>query len=133
MFLTVEEALQFHEALRARKLQQALRAERERERKRRFRRDRCFNRFRVLPLDQIRGLPIADKSTTDSGVYFLWNGPQLTYIGKGNCVRDRLSFHAKKGKYFTHATYELLLDSCARLCEADYINRYWPPLNRKAG
>jgi hypothetical protein len=87
-----------------------LRQEHERKKKHRFRRERCFSRFRVLELDQIRGLPKAGSSTRDSGVYFLWNGPRLMYIGKASAVHDRLADHKRKQKPFTHATFEAPLN-----------------------
>jgi hypothetical protein len=107
----------------------ALRAERERTKRRKFIRERCFNRFRVLEIDQLRGLPRAHCSTHDSGVYFLWDGPRLVYIGKANCVHDRLAAHRRNRVWFTHATYEALHQSCALWCESQYIRRYRPPLN----
>lgn len=112
-----------------RRMLAALRAERERKRKHRFIRERCFNRFRVLELDQLRGLPRAHAGTNDSGVYFLWCGPRLTYIGKGNCIHDRLASHRRNGVRYTHATFEALHSTCALWCEAQYIKSYKPPLN----
>lgn len=114
-------------------LVRACRVEYERGKKRRFIRQRCFNRFRVLELDQLRGLPRADGEIRCSGVYFLWRGPKLIYIGKTqNEIHWRLVFHRNSGKPFTHATYEAMEGSCARWCETDYIKRYWPPFNRIA-
>jgi hypothetical protein len=119
------------EWMRTPRLVKAVRAEHERRNKRRFIRDRCFNRFRVLALDQLRGLPKADKSTSVGGVYFLWRGPKLVYIGQSeNDIRGRLAFHKRYGRGYTHATYEAMEGSCARWCESDYIKRYWPEFNR---
>jgi hypothetical protein len=108
----------------------SLREERERNKKRRFILDRCFNRFRVLELDQLRGLPCANGSTQLPGVYFLWQGPRLVYVGQGSELRDRLAFHRRTGKRFTHATYESLHAYCTRWCESQYIKRHKPPMNK---
>lgn len=108
----------------------ACRVDYERTRRHKERRERCFARFRVLHIDQIRGLPKAGRSTHSSGVYFLWSGPKLLYIGKSSgAIHDRLADHIRRGKVFTHATYEALNPSCAQWCESEYIKRYRPPLN----
>jgi hypothetical protein len=101
----------------------------ERKKMRRFRIERCDKRFRILALDQLRGLPLAGPSTHDCGVYFLWRGPKLLYIGKSNCIHDRLASHRRFGRVFTHATFEKLIEDLALWCEAQYIKRYRSPLN----
>ncbi len=91
---------------------------------------RASNRFCVLPLDQLRGLPECGINTADPGVYFLWYGPELIYIGKGVYVGDRIHRHRKDGvKPFTHATYLRGPDEFIRGFEADYVHRYHPPFN----
>lgn len=115
-----------------RDLARALRAEKERKRKHRFRRERCFARFRVLHLDQLRALPLVTSRVACGAVYFLWDGPRLVYIGKSiNALQDRVLFHRRDGKHFTHATYEQTNSSCARWCESQYLMRYPTKLNQQ--
>jgi hypothetical protein len=90
---------------------------------------RCYRRFKVLPLDQLRGLPAALPSTARSGVYFLWFGPELVYIGKSVCIGDRIFYHRVMHKEFTHATFERGHPECIRELEGDYVLRYRPLLN----
>jgi hypothetical protein len=91
---------------------------------------RANNKFRVLPLDQLRGLPRATSDNGEGGVYFLWFGPELIYIGKGVRVGDRIHRHRKDGvRPFTHATYLPGPDQLIRDFESDYVQRYHPPFN----
>lgn len=88
--------------------------------------DRRIARFRVLPLDQLRGLPEA--AVCESGVYFLWNGPELIYIGQSESVATRVGQHRYFGKRFTRATFEAHCKLRSSF-EGEYIRRYEPPLN----
>jgi hypothetical protein len=91
---------------------------------------RCYDRFRVLPLDQLRGLPVLKSfDTTHCAVYFLWFGPELVYVGKAVNVGHRIYQHRMARKEFTHATYERGHHDCVRDLEADYVRRYTPLLN----
>jgi hypothetical protein len=85
----------------------------------------------VLPLDQLRGLPELhdDTEICDSGVYFLWDGPELVYIGHSQNVGVRVGQHRYFNKPFTHATYEKINQHWARHRERDYVLRYTPRLN----
>lgn len=81
----------------------------------------------VRPLDQLRGLPRVD-DRNDSGVYFLWYGPALMYVGQSICVATRVAQH-RGNKLFTHATYEREHEAWIRNNEQGYCLRYEPPLN----
>jgi hypothetical protein len=93
--------------------------------------DRNRARFRVLPLDQLRGLRRVDDRDAGCGVYFLWKGPRLIYIGKTNGIGYRLTCHWREGKRFTHATIEDTPEQLAREFERPYVLAYKPRLNRK--
>jgi hypothetical protein len=89
---------------------------------------RCEARSVVLPLDQLRGLPlVADYN--GSGVYFLWRGPTLLYVGQSRYVSTRVFQHRSFGKRFTHATYEKEHEAWIRHNESGYVLKYSPPLN----
>jgi hypothetical protein len=90
--------------------------------------NRRIARFRVLPLDQLRGLPVP-VGTECVGVYFLWRGPKLLYIGHSLNVSLRVGQHAYFGKKFTRSTYEPCHCHQTRSAEAHYVLRYEPPLN----
>lgn len=58
----------------------------------------------ILPLEALRALPEAGEF--DSGIYFLWQGDELRYIGKSENVRSRFAaqlqtnrFHGLRGSY----------------------------------
>jgi hypothetical protein len=58
----------------------------------------------VLPLEALRNLPEAGE--IDSGIYFLWLGDELRYVGKSENVRNRYAaqlqtnrFHSVRGSY----------------------------------
>jgi hypothetical protein len=93
------------------------------------RNDRWRKRLIVLPLDQLRGLPVMDSRTTGSGVYFLWIGPLLYYIGRSVNLGLRYDEHRKK-KRFTHATYLPFHREWISYMEEDYVRRYRPPNNK---
>lgn len=42
----------------------------------------------VLPLEELRQLP--DAEDYDSGLYFLWVGDELRYVGKSENLKDRM-------------------------------------------
>jgi hypothetical protein len=87
-------------------------------------------RFRVLPLDQIRGMAGIGFSTFATGVYFLWRGPALVYVGRSVCVGHRLEQHVSGNrKEFTHATYEPAASENLDRFERAYIKHYKPFYN----
>lgn len=87
-------------------------------------------RLCVLPLDQLRGLPVITVSDDDkTGVYFLWLGPRLLYVGQSVEIALRVNRHLKD-KRFTHATWLVVAPECLRRYEAGYVWRYGPPYNR---
>lgn len=58
----------------------------------------------ILPLESLRALP--EGGDFDSGVYFLWLGDELRYVGKSENVRNRFAqqlqtnrFHGLRGSY----------------------------------
>ena len=91
--------------------------------------ERTMRRFALLPLDQLRGLPrVSDQC--GSGVYFLWNGPELVYVGMSTNVAYRVGQH-KWSKPHTHATYISVTWRCMDKYEDKYIWHYGPPYNIK--
>lgn len=92
---------------------------------------RVVARFCVFPLDMLRGLPRATTDTDASGIYFMWWGPTLTYIGKSVQIGYRLHQHRKASqpKPFTHVTYLESDSDLIRDFESDYVHRYSPPFN----
>lgn len=90
---------------------------------------RCEVRSKVLPLDQLRGLPMVTDEVDASGVYFLWYGPVLMYVGQSKYLSTRIAQHREARKRFTHATYERENEVWIRHNEKGYVLRYCPPLN----
>lgn len=89
--------------------------------------ERGMRRFSLLKLDQLRGLPrVVDQC--EPGVYFLWNGPELLYIGMSTSVAGRVNQH-KWEKPHTHATFQRASWRCISVYEDRYIWHYGPPLN----
>ena len=83
----------------------------------------------VLPLDQLRGLPIADDTTGGSGVYFMWHGPVLVYVGQSRCVGNRIEQHGHRKPYTRITWLSVTADAWLRDYEGDYVRRYSPPFN----
>jgi hypothetical protein len=92
---------------------------------------RIVRRFCVYPLDMLRGLPRANTKTRSGGVYFMWFGPALIYVGKSVYIGYRLSQHleAERRKPMTHVTYLPGDHDLIRDFESDYVMRYEPPYN----
>jgi excisionase family DNA binding protein len=103
----------------------------------------------VLGIDELRALPPAtsDESLNASGVYFLWLGEALVYIGQSTAVGDRVQRHAdncrwskdptKSGRVlgrvidFDAATW-MPVEWPFHLCvEAVYIKAHRPRENRR--
>lgn len=91
--------------------------------------ERREKRFRVLPLDQLRGLPRVCYGSNEPGVYFLWEGPQLVYVGQSENVAVRVSQHIYFNKVFSRATFLPTHRNCLRTFEGRYVRRYDPPYN----
>lgn len=97
--------------------------------------DQCEVPDDLLPLDALRGL--TREAPDDSGIYFLWRGPQLIYIGATAYLSDRLPMHRKaqlqlcRGRRlpFTHWTCLVLPLSRFPRLEHRYIQAYEPPFN----
>lgn len=63
-----------------------------------------------------------------SGVYFLYKGDKLVYIGESSCIITRLMQHQEKE--FDSFRYILERDEVARLkLEKKYIQKHAPPYN----
>jgi hypothetical protein len=114
---------------------------------------RVFHRTAIFPKDLLRALvsPMAFKGETRSrsGIYFLWFGPALLYVGQSRCVVSRIYQHedardglrAAKAIPFNRATFLELADSdwittdrerrARDQVELAYIRKYRPPYNVK--
>ena len=114
---------------------------------------RVFHRTGIFPMDRLRSLPcvttIDDIGQSVSGLYFLWSGPALLYVGQSVCIAGRVSQHEaarnglRSGKPipFRRATFIDITDSHwlntdrQRLAldqvELAYIRKYRPPYNVK--
>jgi hypothetical protein len=91
----------------------------------------------IFPIELLRMLPACDDY--DGGVYFLWKGDELLYIGKSKQICYRLQLHdaARKIPYEYHTCiavnrgrmipdrFDLVLDPI----EQAYIRHYRPPFN----
>jgi hypothetical protein len=84
---------------------------------------------RVLPLDQLRGLPLATEKSRRSAIYFLWQGPILSYVGQSVSVGTRLAAHRCARRQFTHVTILPTPRECLREIERQYIYYYLPSGN----
>lgn len=88
----------------------------------------------VLPLDRLRTLP---EAKAEPGIYFLWRGPQLLYIGQCDSMDRRIQVHflcrkgKRQGRYYPYTRHTAMpfpeegLDSI----EYPYIQAYRPPYN----
>jgi len=89
----------------------------------------------ILPLEQLRALP-AEFGDYDGGIYFLWLGEELQYIGKSRQLCNRLNYHKVK---FDRCTLLLIVsderihdfskDPEMQRLERAYIAHYQPPHN----
>lgn len=107
-----------------------------------------FAHIQILTIEELRALPPAEQY--DSGIYFLWNGPDLMYIGRSRNILDRQQrlTQAKRGSALYQASHKAVphdrhtalvlekgmfaesgLDTKLRLYERAYINAYLPPYN----
>lgn len=102
----------------------------------------------ILPLADLARLPEAEEF--DSGIYFLWQGETLVYIGKSRNIPDRLVRLSETNRFHTlrnsrckpvpHQRHTALvlergqfasegLDAKLRDHERAYIAHYLPPYN----
>jgi hypothetical protein len=107
-----------------------------------------YSHIPILPLADLAKLPEAEEF--DSGVYFLWQGSQLVYVGKSRNILDRRQrmtqvnrCHPLYTASYTavpHDRYTALvlekgqfaepgLDAKLRAYERAYINAYQPLYN----
>ncbi len=87
-------------------------------------------KHKVLPLDQLRGLPEVTLATAWSGVYFLWRKAELVYVGEAVNIYRRIREHRWEGKRFTRATSMYFQPKSTMEVEARYVAHYRPRLNR---
>ena len=114
---------------------------------------RVFHRSAIFPLDRMRSLPspmiCVGAAHSRAGVYFLWFGPALLYVGQSRCVVSRIYQHEaardglRTGKVipFDRVTFLDLTDcdwlstererEALDVVELAYIRRYRPPYNIK--
>lgn len=67
---------------------------------------------------------------TGPGVYILYNGEEITYVGKSMNVLVRLASHASKGRAFTAYSVIPCLPDDLDAVETELINRLKPPQNK---
>lgn len=91
----------------------------------------------LMPLDAIRNLP--REAPREAGLYFLWRGPQLLYIGYSADLGRRMDTHRRvrigmcTGRKYPYTHYTCLERSISGLeaLEYRYIQAYQPPFNDK--
>jgi hypothetical protein len=116
--------------------------------------DECHHEayaFEVLPMEGIKALP-DDQDTR--GVYFLWDGDELQYIGQSMQIGNRINDHERAynyGMFRSRPTKQIKFDKVTCLIldrrpfasrndidrlrnrllivERAYIERYKPPFN----
>jgi|SRR5579859_1780805 len=65
-----------------------------------------YAHIKILTLEELRALP--ECKDYDRGIYFLWRGPELLYIGKSRNVPDRIQrlTQAKRCSPFYQASHK---------------------------
>lgn len=102
----------------------------------------------ILSLEELAKLPASEQF--DSGIYFLWGGSELLYIGKSRNIPDRIQrlTQARRGSPLYQASHKAVpfdrhtalvlekgqfaepgLDPKLQAHERAYINAYLPPYN----
>jgi hypothetical protein len=83
--------------------------------------------------DQIRNHKIVDwQNESQGGVYFLFYKSELVYIGKANCLSDRLYTHYHSDKVFDEISFiKGFPDYFLEDVELFYTHKYKPSLNLK--
>lgn len=88
--------------------------------------------IQTLDLGLLRALPTS--ISTNSGIYFLWFGPELQYIGKSRSLGKRLRDHRRERR-IPHDLCTILElprnDEVLRDHERAYIARYPTPFNSR--
>lgn len=87
---------------------------------------RDYGHIPVLSLEEIRALPEAVEF--DAGIYFLWNGAELQYIGKSLQVLTRIGHHGFATRYgYPQSTYNNHVPSDRHTCLVLASGRYREP------
>lgn len=66
-----------------------------------------------------------------SGIYALFNGARLAYIGMSACVGLRLRSHYMSEKQYSHTAFMQIPDYACKAIEAAHIHALIPPLNER--
>lgn len=84
----------------------------------------------ILPLEKLQALPrVPSVAAVVSGVYFLWHGQRLVYIGQSKSVVHRLASHRSKPPApFDSATFLQIPHPWQLAIEQLYIEAYLPLL-----
>lgn len=83
--------------------------------------------FRLLGISTLRQCMKVDAKANCCGIYFLWKGDDLAYIGSSLNVKVRVAQHARSKKIgFTKARYLPIPFPWHLSVEAAYIDRYMP-------
>lgn len=86
--------------------------------------------YAALSIEELRALPEVGKAAKVCGVYFLWMGDELAYIGSSANVRSRVGGHCSDPKTrFNRATYLAVEWPWQFAIEAIYIRAYRPQGN----
>jgi hypothetical protein len=64
-----------------------------------------------------------------AGIYLLWKGPDLIYVGHSNDVLTRVVSHVKNKKDFDHWSFKPCLAEEMLSVERQWIEKYQPRLN----
>ena len=81
---------------------------------------------------------IRDIPAKGRGVYSVWAGDQLLYIGQSIELRRRLEYHTRLEGFLaagvTHVLYVLVEDDLSRRCMEEWLtSKHKPVLNRDMG
>lgn len=91
----------------------------------------------IYPLDILRTVGAAEIPET-SGIYFLWHGPQLLYVGQSSNLSNRIYSHSRaagarhglvKQIPFARCTFITCPEGYRFELETKYIRAYRPPYN----
>lgn len=72
-------------------------------------------------------------SVSICGVYFLFDGNRIVYVGQSTNVLGRIGTHAQAGKKFDSFSYMEVEKDQLSEAELAYIQDFRPPLNRQFG
>lgn len=65
-----------------------------------------------------------------SGVYFLFRGDLIVYVGKSTDIISRIASHRKSKKAFDTYSFIEASESEMDALETVYINKFWPEYNK---